>query len=68
MCMDRYCWKGFTVVRKFYLIVKDSGKSDISSPVRTIGTAMMIYHKFHLINPISEFNSNVSTKVLLNEF
>jgi CTD kinase subunit beta len=29
------------------------------SPVRTIGTAMMLYTRFHLFHAISDFNSNV---------
>ncbi|KTW30613.1 hypothetical protein T552_00329 [Pneumocystis carinii B80] len=31
------------------------GKS-LKFPIRTIGTAMIIYHRFHLFNPISDFS------------
>lgn len=41
-------------VSAFFLIKLST--NILNSPIRTIGSAMIIYHRFHLFNPMSEFS------------
>ncbi|KTW32012.1 uncharacterized protein T551_00694 [Pneumocystis jirovecii RU7] len=46
-------------VSAFFLIKLST--NILNSPIRTIGSAMIIYHRFHLFNPMSEFSYIVDT-------
>ncbi|KAG4305175.1 hypothetical protein PORY_001345 [Pneumocystis oryctolagi] len=39
-----------------YFFLTKTNTDILNSPIRTIGSAMIIYHRFHLFNPMSEFS------------